>query len=175
MAKPTISILTTGGTFSSERNPVDHALMVGDTAEKILSLFPEIELIADIEIKPPILLKLSENISPNDWVTIAQAIKKEFNNNTDGIVVTHGTYTMGYTSAALNFMLKNTPVPVILTGSQKPITENKSHVKSNLLNSIFIAGHSDVAGANIVFPAMKAQHFPIYIGVHERENALAGK
>ena len=170
MTKPIISLLTTGGTFSAERNPVDHALNVGDTAEKILSLFPEIEQIADIEIRPPIMLKLSENIIPDDWVTIAQAIIKEFNENTDGIVVTHGTYTMGYTSAALNFMLKNYPVPVILTGSQVPVTENKLHLKSNLLNSIYVAGHSDVSGANIVFAGDEDSSFcNIYKGTRTRK------
>ena len=156
--------------FSAERNPVDHALKVGDTAEKILFLFPEIEQIADIEIRPPIMLKLSENITPDDWVTIAHAIKKEFNENTDGIVVTHGTYTMGYTCAALNFMIKNNPVPVILTGSQVPIKENKLHLKSNLLNSIYVAGHSDVSGANIVFSGDEDSTFSnIYRGTRTRK------
>ena len=50
----------------------------------------------------------------------------------DGIVITHGTDTMGYTAAALSYMLYGQTKPVILTGSQLPLGAPLSDAEINL-------------------------------------------
>lgn len=48
----------------------------------------------------------SSNMTIDDWVLIAQNIKREYH-RFDGFVILHGTDTMAYTASALSFMLEN--------------------------------------------------------------------
>ncbi|PJB21480.1 MAG: Glu-tRNA(Gln) amidotransferase GatDE subunit D, partial [Euryarchaeota archaeon CG_4_9_14_3_um_filter_38_12] len=41
------------------------------------------------------------------WRKLAKETAKELNSGADAVIIPHGTDTMGYTSAALSFMLKN--------------------------------------------------------------------
>ena len=61
----------------------------------------------------------SSNIQPEEWAQLARAVDQAFT-DCDGVVITHGTDTMGHTAAALSFMLLGQRKPVILTGSQSP-------------------------------------------------------
>jgi len=159
MKKPLVSILSTGGTIAGVRDPITHAVKSVYSTKELLYLFPEINDIATIKSNPPIMSKLSEDLTPDDWVTIAEAIEKELADGVDGIVVTHGTFTMGYTSAALSFIFRNIQKPIILTGAQVPIFENANHVKSNLLNSIYFAGNSNLPGIYIIFAGDESSAF----------------
>lgn len=77
-------------------------------------------LLHTIKTNPLVMSKLSKDVSSKDWIKIADEIEKGLNEGVHGIVVTNGTFTMGYTSAALSFMLRNIPVPIIFTGLQVP-------------------------------------------------------
>ena len=54
----------------------------------------------------------------------------------DGIIILHGTDTMAYTAGALSAMLRNLPIPVILTGSQLPIDTEGTDAKKNLRDAV---------------------------------------
>ena len=54
-------------------------------------------------------------------------------------MITHGTDTLAYTSSALSFMLRNVPVPVVLTGSMLPITEPGSDAPRNVKTALTFA------------------------------------
>ena len=102
--KPTISVLATGGTIASRVDYLTGGVHSAFTAEELVSAVPELEEIANIHVKQ-VFNKFSENIAPSDWVKIAQETYNEIKKGVDGIVITHGTDTMHYTSAALSFML----------------------------------------------------------------------
>ena len=50
----------------------------------------------------------------------------------DGFIVTHGTDTMAYTSAALYYMLEHIDRPVVITGAQRPLGTPDSDAEKNL-------------------------------------------
>ncbi|QCI17341.1 L-asparaginase 1 [Buchnera aphidicola (Aphis helianthi)] len=79
----------------------------------------------------------SANMNPIEWQKIADDIKKNYYNY-DGFVILHGTDTMAYTASALSFILENLEKPIIITGSQVPISEIQSDGRQNLLNSLLI-------------------------------------
>ncbi|KAF3921456.1 L-asparaginase [Orbilia brochopaga] len=82
----------------------------------------------------------SSSINAKGWKKIAFTIYnnyKEF----DAFIVLHGTDSLAYTSSALSFMLQNLGKPVILTGSQTPMSELQNDATDNLLGSLLIAGH----------------------------------
>ena len=64
----------------------------------------------------------STNMTHDKWFVIANHIKEHYQ-KFDGFVITHGTDTMAYTAAALTYIFHNLNKPVIITGSQYPITE----------------------------------------------------
>ena len=82
----------------------------------------------------------SSSIDSKGWTQIARTIHRNYT-LFDGFVVLHGTDSLAYTSSALSFMLQNLGKPVILTGSQTPVTDRKTDAVTNLLDSIDLAGH----------------------------------
>ncbi|XP_046904973.1 60 kDa lysophospholipase-like isoform X1 [Hypomesus transpacificus] len=81
----------------------------------------------------------SSNMTPKDWVKIGKDIEKYYEKY-HGFVVLHGTDTMAYTSSALSFMCEHQGKPVILTGSQVPIYQNRNDGRGNLMGALIIAG-----------------------------------
>ena len=92
----------------------------------------------------------SSNIQPEEWRTIASALRESIQDGYNGIVITHGTDTLAYTASMLSFMLQGVQVPIVLTGAQHPIAYPDSDGKQNLTNAI-IAARSLPGGVYICF------------------------
>ena len=93
----------------------------------------------------------STDITCKDIRKIGTAVNDAISDCFDGIVITHGTDTMAYTGAVLYHMLENAPVPVIITGSQKPFFTENSDAPQNLRNAFSAACDSRFAGVYILF------------------------
>jgi glutamyl-tRNA(Gln) amidotransferase subunit D len=139
--KPTVSILATGGTIACRVDYLTGGVHSAFTAEELIAAIPELEDVANIWGRQ-VFNKFSENMQPSDWVRIAKETVKEIKGGVDGVVITHGTDTMHYTSAALAFMIK-TPVPVVLTGAQRSSDRGSSDAALNLINSVSTAAYGD--------------------------------
>jgi len=139
-------LLTTGGTIASE--PTEEGLapaMDGNQFAAYLS-----ELTANHQIQIENLYQLdSSNIQPEEWQGMARAIAGAFHRY-DGIVMTHGTDTMAYTASVLSYMLRNIPIPVVLTGSQLPIQHPLTDGIENL-RCAFAMASSGRAGVFVAF------------------------
>ncbi|MCZ7392287.1 MAG: Glu-tRNA(Gln) amidotransferase subunit GatD [Candidatus Methanoperedens sp.] len=144
---PSISILSTGGTIASRIDYRTGAVTSQFSAEDILRAIPELEEIANYNCRM-IYSILSENMRPSYWVELARAVYEEIKKGADGIIVTHGTDTMMYTTAALSFMIE-TPVPIVLVGSQRSADRPSS---DNAMNAICAAAvaTSDIAEVCVV-------------------------
>ena len=139
--KKRILLLTTGGTIAS--------LPGGDGLEPHRSEVMERELnqlrtYYDITVDDVICLD-SSNIRPEEWQLIARRIFEE-RQGYDGVVVSHGTDTMAYTTSAISFMLPNIDLPVVFTGSQLPLADMLSDGPDNLRTAFAMAaaGHPGV-------------------------------
>ncbi|MBO5711813.1 MAG: asparaginase, partial [Acholeplasmatales bacterium] len=129
-----VLLLSTGGTISSIQS--EDGLVPGSSNviyEQMKQIFSDV----DITIKD--ILKLdSSNIQPEEWKIIANEIYNNMNNY-DGIVVTHGTDTMAYTSSMISFMIQNPTIPVVFTGSQLPISHPLTDAIANLRYALSMA------------------------------------
>ena len=144
--KKKLLILTTGGTIACTAGACGYVPTL--TAEKILAFVPD-PPDAVLSVRA-ILSKDSSNITPCDWQLIARTIKdlhKEF----DGIVVLHGTDTMAYSAAAVEFMTLGAPIPVIFTGAQRPIGLPDSDGAGNLCDALHAACCELLRGVFVVF------------------------
>ncbi|SMB85644.1 asparaginase [Pasteurella testudinis DSM 23072] len=92
----------------------------------------------------------SANMTPEHWQQIADDIKKHYHNY-DAFIILHGTDTMAYTASALSFMLENLAKPVIITGSQIPISGLRSDGLANLLNSLYLVAHYPIREVTLFF------------------------
>nr|5B74_A Chain A, L-asparaginase [Pyrococcus furiosus DSM 3638]5CBP_A Chain A, L-asparaginase [Pyrococcus furiosus DSM 3638] len=88
-------------------------------------------------------------IQPEDWVDLAETLYKNVKKY-DGIIVTHGTDTLAYTSSMISFMLRNPPIPIVFTGSMIPATEENSDAPLNLQTAIKFAT-SGIRGVYVAF------------------------
>lgn len=94
-------------------------------------------LINVLSIEPPID---SSAILPKNWVELALIIGDNYERY-DGFVILHGTDTMAYTASALSFMLRGLAKPVIITGSQLPISRLRTDGKENLITALEMASN----------------------------------
>lgn len=92
----------------------------------------------------------SSDMSPVHWQIIADDIKANYEKY-DAFIILHGTDTMAYTASALSFMLKNLSKPVIVTGSQIPISALRSDGLTNLLNSLYLAANYPIHEVTLFF------------------------
>jgi glutamyl-tRNA(Gln) amidotransferase subunit D len=147
---PYIDIIVTGGTISSKVDYKTGGVSWLIKPEELFKFYPELFDIVNVnEIKNP-FMKLSENMNPEDWKIIAKEVEKSLNNkDIKGIIITHGTDTLHYTSSALSFFLKNLNKPVVLTYAQRSSDRASSDASLNLLCSAH-AAVSDIAEVMLV-------------------------
>ena len=147
-ALPKISILHTGGTIASKVDYSTGAVVARFAPEELIAMFPELGEIASISSRM-ISNMFSEDIRFSHYNIIANEIEKEISSGAQAIIVTHGTDTLHYTSAALAFMLQSLPVPVILVGSQRSSDRPSTDAAINLVSAAFFAARSDFAGVAV--------------------------
>jgi glutamyl-tRNA(Gln) amidotransferase subunit D len=156
-----VSILSTGGTIASRVDYRTGGVRPALTANDLYSVVPELSEVALIEAE--ILFSVfSENITPRHWSKTAKHVAKHIGSGVAGIVIAHGTDTMGYTAAALGFALQDLPVPVVLVGSQRSADRPSSDAATNLIGAVkaaanapfaevVVAMHETVSDNSIVF------------------------
>ncbi|MFP7169738.1 asparaginase [Terribacillus sp. 7520-G] len=139
-------LLTTGGTIASVEG--ENGLAPAVDANELLSYVSDMD--NEYTMETISLMNLdSTNMQPEDWVTMAEAVRDHYQDY-DGFVITHGTDTMAYTAAALSYMLQNASKPIVITGSQIPITFQKTDAKKNIKDAIRFACE-EVGGVYVVF------------------------
>ncbi len=92
----------------------------------------------------------SSNMAPSDWLKIARDIEHRYEDYV-GFVVIHGTDTMAYTASSLPFMLGAISKPVILTGSQLPLSQVRSDARENLKTAVLLAANFDIPEVCLLF------------------------
>ena len=140
---PTIAVLTTGGTISSKVDYSTGGVAASLTGEDLVEMCPELKEIANIKARK-IMSVMSEDATPKDWIKMAQETVKDLKKY-DGVVLTTGTDTMHYISAALSFMIKDLNKPVVITGSQRSIDRGSSDAFMNLICAVQAAAKFNCA------------------------------
>ncbi|GAB6278466.1 MAG: Glu-tRNA(Gln) amidotransferase subunit GatD [Lentimicrobium sp.] len=141
---PKVKLLGTGGTIASRLDYRTGAVIPAFTPGELYGAVPELADICNLETEK-LFAVFSENMGPAQYKALAIAIGKEIEKGVDGIVIGHGTDTLSHTGAALSFMVQNSPVPIILVGSQRSSDRPSSDAALNLMHAMTAAGHGDIA------------------------------
>jgi glutamyl-tRNA(Gln) amidotransferase subunit D len=148
-SKPTISIIGTGGTIACYVDYRTGAVHPATSAQELAFSVPEIFEICNVKAQVAYQM-VSEDIEVGHWQSLAKIVANELNSGSHGVVIPHGTDTMGYTAAALSFMLKDLSGPVVLVGAQRSSDRPSSDAARNLLAAATVATKSDIGEVVVV-------------------------
>ncbi|RLA78759.1 MAG: hypothetical protein DRG78_14365 [Epsilonproteobacteria bacterium] len=113
-----ILVVFTGGTIGAtvQNGVID--VETNSNEYKLISLYKEQYSCENIKFKTiePLNI-LSENLNPRAWTSIIESIEKEDLKQYDGIILTHGTDTLAYTSSLLSIYFNSLELPLILVSS----------------------------------------------------------
>ena len=152
--KPRISIVATGGSIAGVGpNRLDYILYpeLGEhiTIQQSLDRIPEASDIAQISAEDLVSVG-STAIGPEEWLRLAQRINTLLeSNDTDGVVVTHGTATLEETAYFLHLTVKSAK-PVVVTGAMRPPTAMGTDADLNLLDAIRVSTSPASSGMGVL-------------------------
>lgn len=141
---PNVKLFGTGGTIASRLDYRTGAVIPAFSPGELYGAVPELADVCNLTTEK-VFAVFSENMGPDQYISLAKAIGKEIENGIDGIVIGHGTDTLHHTAAALTYMIQDSPVPIVLVGSQRSSDRPSSDAALNLIHATYTAGHSDIA------------------------------
>lgn len=133
-----VALLTTGGTIASRVDYDTGGVRPVKEELEILRFYPELEEAGRVRIVP-VFDRLSEDITPEDWLALSTKVVAAFAEGARGVVVAHGTDTLAFTAAGLSFLLADLPGPVVLVGAQRSPDRPSSDGPSNLATAVHVA------------------------------------
>lgn len=148
-SKKKVAFLGTGGTIASYVDYRTGAVHPAKSAEELVFSVPELLDICDVKAR--VLYSIySENMDVTNWQELARAAAEELNSGASGVIIPHGTDTMGFTSAALSFMLRALTGPVVCVGSQRSSDRPSSDATMNLLAATRVCVDADLGEVVVV-------------------------
>jgi glutamyl-tRNA(Gln) amidotransferase subunit D len=166
---PWVALLSTGGTIASRVDYRTGGVRPVHDKAGILSFYPDLERDGPVRVVP-VFDRLSEDISPSDWLVLADHVASAFSDGARGIVVAHGTDTLAFTAAALSFLLEELPGPVVLVGAQRSPDRPSSDGFTNLTTAVRLARTAEIGEVVVVMHAgLSDDAFAIHRGTRVRK------
>ena len=150
-----VAFIGTGGTISSiGKGPLDivdyGANKTMWEADAILAAVPEVQQVAEV-----FAVKFRSIPSPQiyfpEWKELVVLCDRLVEETPDlaGIVIGHGTATLEETAYFLGLTLK-VNIPVVVIGSQRPLSALASDAHTNLVNGVRVAASPDSVGRGVL-------------------------
>ncbi|MBR9677783.1 MAG: Glu-tRNA(Gln) amidotransferase subunit GatD [Nanoarchaeota archaeon] len=131
---PNVVLIATGGTIGTHVDYKTGGVFMCRTPEQIIATVPRISKVVNIVRMLSPFTIASEDITPEQWQEIAGMVAREVNKKSvDSVIVTVGTDTMHYLSAALSFSLQKLSKPVAVVGAQRSPDRGSFDGSMNLL------------------------------------------
>jgi glutamyl-tRNA(Gln) amidotransferase subunit D len=164
-----VVVLTTGGTIASRVDYQTGGVRPVTDEREILTFYPELEHSGPVRVVH-VFDKLSEDISPQDWVTLADQVVAAFQGGAGGVVIAHGTDTLHFTASALAFLLDGLPGPVVLVGAQRSPDRPSSDGFTNMTAAVRVARESSLFEVVVVMHAgLSDDRWAIHRGTRVRK------
>jgi L-asparaginase len=153
--KKKIAFIGTGGTISSlGLNSLD-IVYYGEQksmleAQAIIDAVPEVQDVAQV-IAVPFANVPSTEIYFDAWTSLVTLCSKIVADDPDiaGIVIGHGTATLEETAYFLGLTVK-VDVPVVVVGSQRPLSGLSTDARMNLVNAVRVAASPASVGRGVL-------------------------
>lgn len=142
--KPRVKLFGTGGTIASRLDYRTGAVIPAFSPGELYGSVPELADVCNLETEK-LFGVFSENIGAHHWKIVAEHCGQAIEQGYAGVVIGHGTDTMHHTAAALTYMVRDLPVPIVMVGSQRSSDRPSSDAAQNLINACSVAARGDVA------------------------------
>lgn len=142
--KPRVMLLGTGGTIASRLDYRTGAVIPAFSPGELYGSVPELADICNLETEK-LFGVFSENMGAQEYLTLARRVGEVIEAGYDGVVIGHGTDTMAHTAAALSFMVQDSPVPIVMVGSQRSSDRPSSDAARNLIAATSVAARAPFA------------------------------
>lgn len=126
-----ILVILTGGTIAC--NIIDNCINANSkTAYEIINLYMSKNPNCNIQfdVQQPFTI-LSENYTSETYNMLINFLNKIDFSTYDGVIITHGSDTLSYTSAMIGMLLNFINIPILLTASDYPLSDKRSNGLSN--------------------------------------------
>ncbi|MEM4254718.1 MAG: Glu-tRNA(Gln) amidotransferase subunit GatD [Candidatus Norongarragalinales archaeon] len=154
---PKISLVTTGGTIVSRVDYATGGVSALTKPEDLVKQFPDLLEACNLhKIVSPFTV-MSEDLTPKDWIALAKTVFAELKES-DGVIVTHGTDTLGFTAAALSFMI-STGKTVALVGAQRSPDRGSFDGALNLVCAAHFIAKAKYSGVALVMHGSSSDDF----------------
>jgi len=168
-AKPNVTLFGTGGTIASRLDYRTGAVIPAFSPGELYGSVPELADICNLTTEK-LFGVFSENMGPEQYIRLARRIGEKIEEGVDGIVIGHGTDTMHHTAAILSFMVQDSPIPIVMVGSQRSSDRPSSDAAINLINAVKAAAHSDIAEVSVcMFGPTSDQYCLLHRGTRVRK------
>jgi hypothetical protein len=154
---PEVTLLGTGGTIASRLDYRTGAVIPAFTPGELYGAVPELADICNLTTRK-LFGVFSENMAKEQYLALARSIGEEIEAGADGIVIGHGTDTMGYTAAAMSFALQELPVPVVIVGAQRSADRPSSDAATNLTGAVVAAAKAPFAEVALAMHATSSDN-----------------
>jgi glutamyl-tRNA(Gln) amidotransferase subunit D len=145
---PTISILHTGGTIASKVDYRTGGVVSSFGPEDLVALFPELLELTNIESEL-IDQMWSDDLRFPHFEVIAKKIEEHVKKGVDGIILGMGTDNLAVAAAALSFIIEESPIPIVIVGSQRSSDRGSSDAAMNLICATEFILDTDFGGVAI--------------------------
>lgn len=166
-----ILLILTGGTIACtvENNKINTS---AETAYNILNIYRSKNPTSNIEFNIVQLFTiLSENYTRHTYNRLIEFLYGCSFNQYNGIIITHGSDTLSYTSALVGMLLRNIQIPILLTAADYPLTDPRTNglsnfsacvefIKSNIANGIFVA-YGNISNTSIYLATRICEADPV--------------
>ena len=167
--KKRILVIFTGGTFGMGPTLEIQKLGSKELKDWLHAQVPEMNQIAHCDVH--VLYNLDScHFQAEHWFELASHLyqhlflKKQY----DGAVVLHGTDTLAYSAAATSYLLSPSPVPIVFTGAQKPLSTLRNDARSNLISALEVATQAPKQLQNRTLVAF---HDQVFLGSRIRKKS----
>lgn len=162
-----ILVIFTGGTIGSVKNK-DIISTNNSSVFKLIEMYNSQNL-KNVEFSTTVpYTLLSENLNGEYWNILYNTIKKNIDLY-DGIIVTHGTDTLQYTSSFLSVAFDNCNIPIVVVSANYPLDDKKSNGLANFIGAVDFISSKNKNGVFVSYKNEKENikiHKPIYILPH---------
>ena len=167
-----IAVIFTGGTIGSRTN--DKWITVDASTKYDLLKHYENDKNITFETFSPYNI-LSENLSANELNLLQKEVSDRLSENFDGIIVTHGSDTLQYSSTAIEIAFGDCEIPIIFVSADYPLDNEKSNgypnfqcavefIRNKIANGVFVSYKNDDE-------IITSMHIPSRILMHNELNA----
>ncbi len=125
---------------------------------------------------------LSENLSAKHLNLLQKEIRDNLTKDFDGIIVTHGTDTLQYTAAAIEYAFNGCQIPIVFVSADYPLEDSRTNgfinfevavefIKSKSANGVFVSyKNNDEDNTNIHIGSRILQHSEYDANIYSIDN-----